>query len=131
MHVLFSDDHSHLMSKLRIPRTCVSNWAVEDSCIAYKQSVDTFSLDESGDAERRIMHDVVLAPLDSTSNPLLLHWVANVELASTLLKVPFDTSGIERIGSGVDPVGDVTLDQLRSLLFYCHAREQIRYTVVD
>lgn len=128
---LFSNDHGHFMSKLRIPRTCNANWAVEDSCIAYKESVDTLSLDKRWDAECRVVHDVILTLLDSLSNPLLLNWVADVELTSTFLEVPLETRSIERISSGVDPVGDIALNQLRSFFLNCHARQQVCNSVVD
>ena len=77
------------------------------------------------------MKNVVLRPLDSACNPLLLNRIPHIELTATLLEVPGDASSVKSVGCCIDPVRDITLDELGGLFFYGHTREQISNPVVD
>ena len=93
--------------------------------------MDTLGLNQSCNPECRVMQDVVLGPLYSPSDPLLLNRVSDIKLSATFLEVPGNSTRVESVRSCVDPIRDVTLDELGRLFLDCHTREEVRNSLLQ
>lgn len=93
--------------------------------------MDTFTLYQGRDTQRRILHEVILSKLDAMCNPLLIHRIAHIEGAASVRHIPCEAGGVESVVRHVDPVADVPLDELARLVLNGHALEQILHTVLD
>ena len=128
---LLGNDGGHLFHQIWVERASLRNWTVEDSGIPYQEPVDTFRLHHGRNAKGGILHQIVLSALHALCDPLLRDRVPNVERTCLHLHVLHETSVVEGIGRRVDPIGDITLHQLRGLVLNCHPLQQIRNTVID
>lgn len=85
--------------------------------------MNPFTLYQRRYSQGSVVNQIILSFLHTLGDPLLRYWISHVELTSPSGHVPGETSCIEGIGSGVDPIGDIALNELRRLLFDCHARK--------
>ena len=118
------------LKQITIEGASHSDGTVEDGSIANEEAMDSLSLDDRRDTETCLVDGIVLANFDVVGQPIPANWIADIERSRLLSEVGPESSAVQSSRSNVEPVRDVALHQLCSLLLEGHTREEISNSIL-